>query len=164
MRTSRLLSIAAAIAMSMATAAASVAATSAETMLAIFDKSEPAKPLEISRDALLAMPKQSVKTATPWTEGVVDFEGVALADLLSLSVVKPTTIHAIALNDYAVDIPAEDASIPGVIVAYKMNGEFISVRDKGPLWLIYPLSGRPDLDTEGTRAKMIWQLKALELR
>jgi hypothetical protein len=63
-----------------------------------------------------------------------------------------------------VEVPAADAEIADVIVAYRMNGEYMRVRDKGPMWLIYPLTSQPELDTEATHAKMIWQLKSLELR
>jgi hypothetical protein len=63
-----------------------------------------------------------------------------------------------------VDIPVADAANPQVIVAYRMNGETMRVRDKGPLWLIYPLSSDPSLQAEATHSKMIWQIKALEIR
>jgi len=120
--------------------------------------------IDLSRDALLALPKREVSTTTPWTDGLVKFEGVALAELIRAAGAKPVQVHAIALNNYAVDIPASDAEIDDVIVAYRKNGDFMPVRDKGPLWLIYPLTGQPELDTEATHAKMIWQLKSLELR
>lgn len=120
-------------------------------------------PIVIDEQRLMSMPHQVVKTTTPWTDGLVSFDGVPLADLLALSDKKSITLKAIALNDYAVDVPSSDASISGVIVAYRMNGAPMSVRNNGPLWLIYPLSDRPDLDNESTHAKMIWQLKTIEL-
>lgn len=114
--------------------------------------------------ALEAMAMTVVKTETPWTEGMVTFEGVPLKSLLDLADAKGSTIRAVALNDYAVDIPVEDAANPKVIVAYRMNGETMRVRDKGPLWLIYPLSDEPALRTDATHNKMIWQIKAIEIR
>ena len=111
-----------------------------------------------------ALPFTTVKTETPWTDGMTTFEGVPLKALLDLAGAKGGTIHAVALNDYAVDVPAADGDIPNVIVAYRMNGERMRVRDKGPLWLIYPLSDDPALQTEETRSKMIWQIKELEIR
>ena len=118
---------------------------------------------ELTREELLALPKRKVKTMTPWTQGLVEFEGVPLVELIRLSGATPSWIRATALNNYAVEVPFEDAGIPDVIVAYRMNGEYMSIRDKGPLWLIYPLTGLPELDTEATHSKMIWQLKSLEL-
>lgn len=118
----------------------------------------------LDRATLEAMQTSVVKTETPWTRGMVTFEGVSLKSLLDLAAAKGTVIHAVALNDYAVDIPVADSANPGVIVAYRMNGETMRVRDKGPLWLIYPLSDDPALQTEATYNKMIWQIKALEIR
>jgi hypothetical protein len=118
----------------------------------------------LDRGALEAMKMSVVKTETPWTNGMVTFEGVSLKSLLDLAVANGKVIHAVALNDYAVDIPVEDAANPKVIVAYRMNGETMRVRDKGPLWLIYPLSDEPALQTEETHNKMIWQIKAFEIR
>ena len=37
------------------------------------------------------------------------------------------------------------------------------VRDKGPLWAVYPLDGHPELNNEGTHAKMIWQVRRLDV-
>jgi hypothetical protein len=122
-----------------------------------------ARDINLSQEQLLALPKRTVTTMTPWTEGLVKFDGVSLAEIIRISGAMPTRIHAIALNNYAVDIPAADAKLPDVIVAYRKNDAYMSVRDKGPFWLIYPLTGQPELDTEATHSKMIWQLKSLEL-
>ena len=120
--------------------------------------------LVLDRHAFEAIPMTTVRTETPWTDGTVVFEGVPLKSLLDLAGANGKSIHAVALNDYAVDIPVEDAANPKVIVAYRMNGETMRIRDKGPLWLIYPLSDEPGLQNEGTHSKMIWQIKQLEIR
>lgn len=120
--------------------------------------------LLLDRAAIETMATTVVETETPWTQGKVRFEGVPLKSLLDAASAKGEVIHAIALNDYAVDIPVEDSANPKVIVAYRMNGETMRVRDKGPLWLVYPLSDDPALRNEATYSKMIWQIKALEIR
>ncbi len=112
---------------------------------------------------LEAMPAVTVVTATPWTEGDTTFVGVALKDLMAAVGAGGKTIHAIALNDYAVDVPMSDADDPQVIIAYRMNGELMKIRDKGPLWLIYPLSAHPELQNQETHGKMIWQIKQLTI-
>lgn len=120
--------------------------------------------LLLDEKAFEGLPFTTVKTETPWTDGMTTFEGVPLKALLDLAGAKGSTIHAVALNDYAVDVPVADGDNPNVIVAYRMNGERMRVRDKGPLWLIYPLSDDPALQTEETHSKMIWQIKELEIR
>lgn len=120
--------------------------------------------LVLDQKAFEALPFTTVRTETPWTDGMTTFEGVALSALLELAGAKGQTVHAVALNDYAVDVPVSDAANPNVIVAYRMNGETMRVRDKGPLWLIYPLSSEPELQSEETHSKMIWQIKELSIR
>ena len=50
-----------------------------------------------------------IETTTIWTEGMQTFEGVALVDLLAAIEAEGANLRAIALNDYAVDIPVSDA-------------------------------------------------------
>lgn len=38
----------------------------------------------------------------------------------------------------------------------------MSVRDKGPLWVIYPYDSDPALQSEVTYARSIWQLVRIE--
>ena len=83
---------------------------------------------------------------------------------VALAGAKGKTITATAINDYAVDIPASDADNPHVIVAIRMNGALMPVREKGPLWVVYPLTDEPALETEETKSKMIWQLNRLDIR
>jgi hypothetical protein len=113
---------------------------------------------------LQQMPVTVIKTATPWFEGVQKLSGVKLADILKAVGASGASIHAIALNDYMVEIPLGDAEKDGVIIAYAYDDEPMSVRDKGPLWIIYPLTDRPDLNTPEVQSKMIWQLKAMTIQ
>lgn len=73
------------------------------------------------------------------------------------------TIRAVALNDYAVSIPTADAVEGGPIVAYARNGEEMSIRDKGPLWIIYPFDDNETYKTEEYYSRSIWQLDRIEL-
>jgi hypothetical protein len=109
---------------------------------------------------LQSLPLAEINTVTPWTEGETRFEGVLLRDLLAAVGAQGSRLHAVALNDYAVDIPVADASLD-VLVAYRMDGQALSVRDKGPLWIIYPLSQHPGIAGPDTEGKMIWQLRTL---
>ena len=72
-------------------------------------------------------------------------------------------MKATAINDYAVEIPVSDAVVGGPIVAYFLNGEPMSVRDKGPLWIVYPFDADPHYQTEVIYSRSIWQLDRIEL-
>lgn len=114
--------------------------------------------------SLLSLPAARLVTSTAWTEEPVSFSGVLLRDLLAAVAAKGRVLHATAINDYAVDIPVDDAASYDVLVAYRMNGRAMSVRDKGPLWIIYPVDQHPELAGPDTEAKMIWQLRELAVQ
>ena len=103
-------------------------------------------------------------TVTPWTEGEVTFGGVLARDLLSAVGAEGSAVHAIALNDYSADIPFSDLVDGEVLLALTLDGEPMRVRDKGPIWIIYPAESPTELQNRDTRRKMVWQLKALRVK
>jgi hypothetical protein len=115
-------------------------------------------------DMMKALPVTTFKTKTTWTEGAKAFTGVSLQALLAAAGSSGTVAKAIALNDYGVEIPVSDAVADGPIVAYLMDDQPMSVRDKGPLWIVYPFDAKPEYRTEATYAKSIWQLTRIELK
>jgi hypothetical protein len=112
------------------------------------------------RAMLETLPKVTITTANPWTSTPAKFEGVSLTDLLAAVVAKGSSLKAVALNDYAVDLPKSDAD-QGAIVAYRVDGHELTVRDKGPLWIIFPFDSKPELKTETYYSRCIWQLSKL---
>lgn len=109
-------------------------------------------------EMLRSMDSRSFVTETIWTDGAQTFEGVGLDTLLETLGVEEGTLTATAINDYAVVIPIEDAVADGPIIAYSRNGDLMSVRDKGPLWIVYPYDANPEYRSERVYARSIWQL------
>jgi hypothetical protein len=107
---------------------------------------------------------QSMTTRTPWTEGEVHFEGVSARKLMATVGAAGTEVEALALNDFSSIIPVTDFDTYDVLLAMRMNGEPLRVRDKGPLWIVYPWSDHPQLDDFATREKSVWQLSLLRVR
>jgi hypothetical protein len=102
-----------------------------------------------------------IVTSTIWTDGVSEFEGVKLSKLAELLGIDSGVFVGFAINDYSVEIPVSDAYDYQPIIAYKRDGEFMSVRDKGPLWIIYPYDLDPATHTELIYSRSIWQLDRL---
>ena len=113
---------------------------------------------------LEALPHSTIKTVTHWTEGMQTFEGVLLSTLVKNHQIKTNSLKAYALNNYSVDIPVSDLSKYPVLLAYKHNDNYIKIRNKGPLWVIYPLSDYPELNLPHINNRWIWQLKRIELK
>lgn len=116
------------------------------------------------RDMLRDLPTTRFETGTIWTEGTHVFEGVLLGDLVEAVGGDGASVRATALNDYAVTIPLGGTDEEAALVAYHLNGEEMSVRNKGPLWVVYPYDTDPDFRTETVYARSIWQLTTLDVR
>ncbi len=106
---------------------------------------------------------ERVQTTTIWTQGIQTFTGVPLDALLDTVGAEGDTLRAVALNDYAIEISASDPVQGEAIIAYELGGAPMSVRDKGPLWIIYPYDSSPDYQTEQIYARSIWQLVSIEV-
>ncbi len=113
------------------------------------------------RAMLEALGPVTFTTTTPWTEGPVAFTGVTLAAVAEAVGAEGDVFEATAINDYAVVIPRTDWVEGGPIIAYLANGEPMSVRDKGPLWVVYPFDGTPAYRSEVSYSRSIWQLNRL---
>ncbi|HEX2137563.1 MAG TPA: molybdopterin-dependent oxidoreductase [Microvirga sp.] len=119
--------------------------------------------VELDLAMLEAIGVSKLQTTTAWTDGQPTFEGVLLRDLLKHVGAAGKTVTAVAINDYKVEIPAADFDKYPVILAYKMNGELLKVRDKGPLWIVYPQDEFPELKNKATQTKWVWQVKELRV-
>ena len=116
------------------------------------------------RATLSALGLVKIRTTTPWTDGVVEFEGIAVKRLLNAVGARGRSIHAVAINDYAIDLDIREFDEVPAILAMRMNGRDLSVRDKGPLWLVYPRDDYPSVRGQPNNFKWIWQLKTLTIR
>lgn len=139
------------------------AASSSEAILTVSTSGPSANSVDLDLTAIEHMPKHHVVTSTPWTNGVSTFDGVLLRDLLHQLGFAGSTVRFTALNDYAIDIPTADFEQYDVLLAYATDGRPMSVRDKGPLWVIYPLDEHPEINTSETLSKMIWQVRRMDL-
>lgn len=122
------------------------------------------EPRHLDLAALEAMGAAEFTTTTTWTDGEQTFRGVPLVAFLENLGVTEGTMKATAINDYAIDIPVTDAVENGPMIAFARNGELMSVRDKGPLWIVYPYDMNPDYRSEVYYSRSIWQLDRIEIR
>ena len=114
-------------------------------------------------DFFKKLPQHSFFTHTPWYKKPVQFTGPLLRDVLAAVKVKGRVIHAVALDDYQASIPFSDAEKFDVILAHTMDGETLTPKNKGPLFVVYPLGSKPELQVVRFDERSIWQLKALRL-
>ena len=114
-------------------------------------------------DSLKALGESEFESTTIWTEGAHRFTGVPLAAILADSGIATGPgvegeVTATAINDYAISIPLREIDDAIPLVAYYMDGEEMSVRDKGPLWIVFPYDSDKRYQTEVVYSQSIWQL------
>ncbi len=105
----------------------------------------------------------TISSVTSFTEGPQEFGGIPLSALIEATGAEGTVIEATALNDYRVELPFAHAAEHGVFLALDHNGEPMRVRDRGPVWIVYPqdslLPAQDRFDSF-----MVWQLRDLVFR
>ena len=110
------------------------------------------------------LPQTVVATHTPWHQGKVQFKGPLLRDVLALVQAQGDTLVATALNDFVATIPAKDAADHAVILAHSADGKRLTVRDKGPLFVVYPFDQTRALKSSTYYARSVWQLHHIDVR
>lgn len=105
-----------------------------------------------------------VETNSPWYSSKVRFEGALLRDILAAVGATGSSLHAVAYNDYSTDIPVGDAERYDVILAMKANGDRLTLRNKGPLFVVYPYDSDPALRRDLIYYRSIWQLRQIDVR
>lgn len=124
----------------------------------------PGGTVAFDRAALETLAPVTFTTTSIWTEGEHSFTGVPLRRLTSLLGVTEGEVLFVALNDYSVAMPLDEAEDEAPILAFLMDGKPMSVRDKGPIWVIYPYDSNPDAyQTETAFGRSVWQLSRIEV-
>jgi hypothetical protein len=112
---------------------------------------------------LESLPQQSFTTKTPWFKQARKFTGPLLRDVLNLVGATGTTLRIAALNDYRIDVPADDSRRFDVTLARMIDDKPITVREKGPLFMIYPFDSDAALRNALYYSRSVWQLKSIDV-
>ena len=119
---------------------------------------------EFDLELLDSLPQHEFRTQTPWTNGEHQFSGVLLHDLLHRIDAKGSHIRAVAFNEYFSEFDADTPELASLLLATRMDGEPMRIRDKGPTWLMLPLSDLQQLDNKRYHELLIWQLRTLDVQ
>lgn len=112
---------------------------------------------------LKQLPSLEVKTETIWTDEAHTYTAISVKQLLENVNAQGDTLKLIALNDYSVEVPVKTLIEHDAFIAYKQDGKRMRIRDKGPLWILYPFSDKPEINTPVYQSHSVWQLKSIEV-
>lgn len=102
-------------------------------------------------------------TTTLWTDGPQVFEGVPLYRLMAYLDAQGKTLRVVALNEYQIEISADEVETTGPLLAIRVNGVSLSPRDKGPVWMVFPYDSDARFRTDLTYARSVWQVGRIEI-
>lgn len=114
------------------------------------------------RVMLEGLGKASIRTHSVWSQEMHHFEGVPLRAVLERVGAVGRNILAKAVNAYEVTIPVNDLQY-GPLIAMSDNGKPLTLRDKGPLWIVYPRDDHTVLKDQRYDDRWIWQLIQLHV-
>jgi len=120
--------------------------------------------IDFSRADLEALPQATIETSNDFIDGASVFRGPRAADVIDrVGRAGSIAVRLIAKNEYAIEISLDEIKMYQPILALEMDGKPLSVRDKGPIWLIYPMNDYPELKDPAYNGRLIWQLEMIEL-
>jgi hypothetical protein len=120
--------------------------------------------IQYSFDDLKALDQIGYETVNDFVKIPTRFSGPLLRDVLApLTLSENAKLKLTALNNFQTEIPITDVMNYDVIVALEKGGAPMSIRENGPLWVIYPVSDHPELREQIYNNRMIWQLIDIEV-
>jgi hypothetical protein len=118
---------------------------------------------EMSESEFLALPSSIVTTSTPWTP-TSDFVGPLLSRVLEEVKAKGTKLRLLALDDFGVEVDGEYLIKYGTILADSKDGVRLTIRDFGPLFVMFPRdSFKKELGTPFGASHLVWQLCGIKV-
>lgn len=120
--------------------------------------------VRISMDKLMEMPASEFYTSTPWTNGVQKFKGVSFKLLLDTYGLDAELVRVAALNDYSVIVPTNVLRSDEAILAYHLNDAEMSIREKGPFWVVFPYDKDVRFQTDTYWSYSVWQVKSVDAK
>ncbi|MBD1557106.1 molybdopterin-dependent oxidoreductase [Vibrio sp. S9_S30] len=121
------------------------------------------KPVNYTLEKIKSFPQFLITTNTPWTNEAHSYKGPKLEDILTDAKAKGSWLTLKALDKYQVTVDFERIRQFNPILAWEDNGKEMSVRGKGPLWVILPKDHYKELQSQIFNDYMVWQLINVEV-
>lgn len=119
--------------------------------------------IELDLLSLTNLQSTTITTKQPWTDGPREYTGVRISTLLKHIGAASSEFEAVASNEYMYVLRDIDFDKYPILVAYKIDGEFLDTRKLGPLLIVFPFDDYPELLNESNKAASVWQLIEMQI-
>lgn len=139
---------------------APVANAADKVLTTIFNKKNEVV-LELKESDLSKYTQNSFSTETPWFPKKSEFKGILFKEVLTKAKISENSqLQIVAWDNFNAQVPAKDAFEYNTILTTHIDGKRITLRDKGPFFLMYPLTN-PQLRTGVYYNRSVWQIKEI---
>lgn len=107
---------------------------------------------------LARLDQRELTIVEPFVEEEHTYRGPLWADVLRASGVDldaGTTVELVALDDYVLDLATDPATLDGIVLAHREDGDPIPIADGGPIRLVLP----PDNPASENPNTWIWSIR-----
>lgn len=115
------------------------------------------KELTFSETKLLELPQHSFTTNHTWSTTPQEFSGPLLADVIKLVCPNAREVYLRSLDQYSIMINFQKLAKYQPILALKIDGKLLSIRERGPIWLMVDTNGYK-LPARSLDNLLVWQL------
>lgn len=145
---------------------AELPATEGKVILVVTGKikhTNQAEHAEFDISLLESLEQIEITTHNPWFVGNNRYYGpLGRALIKAVGAEDATYMKISSINGFIAEIPLSDFIEYDVIFALKKNGHYQRIRDRGPIFTIYPFDQHPHLNTEMHYNRSVWQIKTIE--
>lgn len=104
------------------------------------------------------LPQHEIRTKIPWTNETHTYRGPYLEEIFTLAKIKGEWLTLYALDHYQVSFNFKKIKMYKPILALQVDSKPLTIRTKGPIWLILPMSDYKELSAAIYNDYMIWHL------
>lgn len=121
--------------------------------------------IEMDRETIIRTGLVSYSGLDIFEEVDHTFKGVLLSNLVDVWQIDEgaTTLHIVALNDYAIDVPLTHLDEMPIFYAMWTDEALMDSSYRGPAMLVYP-TNEYQLDRDQYSKFWIWQIQEIEVR
>ena len=121
--------------------------------------------VSFTRKELAELEQHEITTSTEFTDGASTFRGPRAFEVVDMiGHAGATRLRMIAANEFSVELDIAELKRFGAILALEMDGKRLTMRDKGPIWMIYPMDDYDELQDPFYNSRLIWQLERIEFQ
>lgn len=119
--------------------------------------------ITFTREDLAALPQTEFTTSTPWTTKPHHYQGPQLRLLMEKLPQPVQSIRVFAVNGYASEISAAELQKYPYVLTMQQDGKNLTLRNKGPLWILLPFDEQPGLSANQTILNQsVWQVDKIK--